>query len=291
MPEAGTYRFPLTRKRRWPLFAGIAFFLGFPAALLLGGVLADDQSLLGAGGIVAALMSPFALYLGWSLLRPVLVLSPSGVYLRGLGGAGEVTVAWDQVESLCLDAGAEGLVLKAPLESRFTRRQRNWAGVRINGAPITPENKLDEIAQCRFIPIDAFAAWFEEGRLREAFAAFAPHLLTGFESARTQALKPKPRDRKALAWVLGLTALYVVAVIWLAHSDFEISPGWASAGRWVWKALFLAVALGMVAVVWSNLLSVRRFLAERQWGMALFWFIAGLVQFGVALLALAEVLS
>ncbi|MBI3147993.1 MAG: hypothetical protein HYZ17_05705 [Betaproteobacteria bacterium] len=290
MSNTPGYRFPLARRRRWPLYAGIVFFLGLPAALLLGGALGSDAALLAAGGIVAALLLPFALFLGWALWRPVLVISDEGVFLRGPTGSGEVSVAWEQVESLRLDAGAEGLVLRAPVESKFTTRLRNWAGVRINGAPITAARNLQDIAERRFIPLDGFAAWFEEGKLREAFATHAPHLLTDFETQRHSALASNRQGRIVLVWVVGLCLVYVAVVVSFALIDFEFSPGWAVAGRWLWKFLFLVVAVGMATVVWGNLHSVRHYLAERQWGMAFFWLVAGLVQAAIGLLALVEAL-
>ncbi|KAB2837513.1 MAG: hypothetical protein F9K47_19880, partial [Burkholderiales bacterium] len=234
MSNTPGYRFPLARRRRWPLYAGIVFFLGLPAALLLGGALGGDAALLTAGGVVAALLLPFALYLGWALWRPVLVISDEGVFLRGPAGSGEVSVTWEQIESLRLDAGAEGLVLRAPDESKFTARLRNWAGVRINGAPITAARNLEDIAERRFIPLDAFAAWFEEGSLRDAFAAHAPQLTAHFDALRTQALAPNPKDRRVLVWVLGLTGVYVLGVIGFALADFELSPTWLSAAKWFW---------------------------------------------------------
>lgn len=290
MSKPQDYRFPLARRRRWPLYAGIAFFLGLPAALILGGALADDAALLTAGGIVAAILLPFVLFLGWALRRPVVVISGKGVFLRGIIGSGEVSLAWDQIESLRLGDGAEGLVLRAPDQSKFTARLRNWAGVRINGAPIVSAHNLPEIAERRFIPLDGFAQWFEEGQLREAFATHAPHLLADFEARRHDALAPRAKNRWVLAWVLGLAALYVLTVIAFALADFEFSPGWVAAGRGLWKLLYLLVAAGMVAVVWSNQRSVRHYLAERQWGMAAFWLLIGLAQAGIGLVALWAVL-
>lgn len=290
MTDSQSYRFPLARNRRRLICAGITFFIGLPVVLVLGGALAGDTSLLATGGIVGALMLPFALYLAWALWRPVLVLSAQGVFLRGIIGSGEISVTWDQIEALRLDAGGEGLVLKDPMENRFSTRLRNWAGLRVNGAPITAANNLPYIAQCRFIPLDAFAAWFEDGSLRDAFAAHAPQLMVNFDVERSQALAPNRKDRKVVAWVLGLTGIYVLGVIGFALADFELSPAWSSAANGFWKLLFLVVALGMAAVVWSNLRSVRHYLAERQWGMAVFWLLAGLVQAGIGLAALAEAL-
>lgn len=291
MPELPEYRFPLSRKRRWPLYAGIAFFVGFPGLLLLGGVFAGDAALLTSAGIIALLLLPFAIYLGLSLYRPVLLLSSRGIFLRGLGGAGEIEVSWDQIDSLALEVGAEGLVLKAPLRGKFTQRLRNWSGVRINGAALTPTQNLEHIAEYRFVPIAGFAAWFEEGRLREAFAAHAPHLLADFEARRQAAREFKPGNWKTLVWVLGLVGAYLVGVVWFATADIQLSEGWALAWHWLWRCIYVLLALGLTVVVWSNLRSAWRFLGERQWGPAFLWLAAGVMQGLIVLVALAQALA
>jgi len=284
------FRFALSRSRRRPIYAGLAFFLGLPAILLISGVWSRDEALITTGLIVGALMLPFAVYMLYCLRRPLLLLSAEGVLLRAAGG-GEIRVPWDAIEALMLDSGAEGLVLKEPLQNRVMQTQRNWAGTRVNGVSMTPEKNLPLIAEFRFIPLTGFAEWFEQGNLLAAFQAFAPHLASDFPQRRGNVKEAARTARKVWIWIGVFVIVFFGLAFWVAQTDLVGSPAWTRVSGWILKLGFIALAVGLSAAVWSNLRASRRLLGERQWGVALFWFLAALVQAAMVLFALAQILS
>ena len=94
-----------------------------------------------------------------------LELSPTGVKLYQIGYTLET--AWDNVAALYDVAGAEGLLLRRPMQcagAAVLRRFRN-GGVR-GGLRLYNEEQARLLEERRFIPIEAFAHWLTHGQLR-----------------------------------------------------------------------------------------------------------------------------
>ena len=125
-------------------------------------------------------MMPFALFVWFCIWYPRLTVSTKGIEVRGTGGFGSISIPWTLIERLRLDPGSEALVLSEPLNTKYTRSLRNWSGLTYRGAQFYSAEQQALMADERYIPLEAYAAWFEKGELLSVFHQFAPHLVEHF---------------------------------------------------------------------------------------------------------------
>jgi hypothetical protein len=168
-PTARTYRISPIRQAILP-----AIFLAIICVLLIGALLDKDPAERFALCLTAGILFLIGLPMFWLVRYTRLTISPDGVEVRQFGWT--VSAPWDNVASLCLDPGAQGLELRRPMT--------NWGAKILAGGNAMvsamlqfypPEHKK-LVDEHRWIPLEPFAWWFRHGQLRQDLARHAPWL-------------------------------------------------------------------------------------------------------------------
>jgi hypothetical protein len=122
----------------------------------------------------------FAAVIYLILRRTRLVLSAESAKLYQFGY--QLETDWDNIAYIYDEPGAEGLVLRRPMDclgastlSRF-RNVESPGGEFSGGGRFYSPEQIQLIAERRFIPIDAFAYWLKKGLLRDDLIRSAPAL-------------------------------------------------------------------------------------------------------------------
>jgi hypothetical protein len=133
------------------------------------------------------------------------------VETRGLHGrkAG-LSTPWKNIAAIRLEPrGAEGLILKEPLEGHAAERLARFRGMRVNGAPLYDEEKRLLLGEGRYFPIEVFAHWIRHGDLWEQIREHAPWLADaqGQPVAYSPRSPVEPWTWKKTAWLVTIVTL------------------------------------------------------------------------------------
>lgn len=100
-----------------------------------------------------------------------LVLSPEGVKLYQFGY--RLETMWNNIDYLD-DSEIQGLVLRRSMECSEAYTLSNARNLAINGEAFYTGEQIRLLAERRFIPLNAFAYWFDRGNLREDLNTYIP---------------------------------------------------------------------------------------------------------------------
>jgi hypothetical protein len=218
----------------------------------------------------------------WADRAARLTVAPDGVELRQAGATLQTT--WSNIAALRDTPGGEGFVLHEPMSGRGAERFALTAGVRVRGAALYDDARLQLIAARRFIPIEAFAYWLRRGDLRAVLKEWAPHLAADGAATTAGAAEPAPRAGKRPVWLAVVLVLLVGGAIAVAFL-----PAGTQAG--VVRFLLGPVALVFVLMAVRNLTAAVRLLRSRHLWFALLWIALAAVQILVALLLTAQLIG
>ena len=284
--------FSLSPPRKILIYGGAAFFLLVPLLLFAGYIISTDQALLTAAIIVACIMLPAFVFMVYVARTPKLKLDPSGVELRGLLGYSNIKVDWQQIKSIRVVPGSEGLILKDQSQNKTLKRLSNWAGLSYRGSKFYDREQEILISEQRFVPLQGFGYWFENGNLLNAIREFAPNLVVDFEARRREAFEAAKTGKKVVVIVSLLTLMVLVTAVAFAILQPEISPesqrkleqfGNAFEKGLTW---FLVLLFLLHSVL--NFNSAYRFAKRRKFGVAIFWFLLALIQVAFCILVLGS---
>ncbi len=204
-------------------------------------------------GSVLALVGG-TLLAGWEWLgrRTSLEVTATGLRLRQVGCA--LDTPWCNVIGFHARRGNEGFVLAEPLRTPGARRLAFCSGL----AGLHDGTQADRIAECRFIPIEAFAWHLRKGTLVADVSALAPHLAPDL-AAVSQPLPPTPQQRRrSLALGAAIAALIVASAV----------LGWIQPAGMT-RVVDIAYALATPLLVLPPGLACGQSLRRRHWGSAL----------------------
>jgi len=269
----------LSPRRRALLYGSWALF-GLP--LLIGGIVTGEQGLLFAGFLVSAIMLPLMM---WVDLSAKLIVSAEGIETRQVGA--RLQSSWANVAGLRLVPGSEGFVLRAPMSGRGAQRFAGAAHVRIRGAALYDESRLQLIDELRFIPIEAFAYWLKRGDLREILARVAPDLATRTDPAGGPVPGTQGPDRPSKSRIV-LVVVLIGLLIGVSVGLNFLPP---DTQRVALKALLVPVGLAFAGNGARNFVAAIRLWRARRWGGGTLWLCLALVQACIVLGILGEVLG
>ena len=282
--------YSLSPRRRVVILSVAGFFLALPLLLLVGWYFSGEQALALAAGIVACIMLPFFIYMCVCAYYPRLSVCADGLMVRGVIGFAPINIAWESIERLRLNCGSEALVLRQPLQSRAARFWGNWSGTSYSGSPLYDQEQQELIRAARYVPLQAFAWWFEHGDLLTNMRSHAPALFENFDREISAAKLARASNRRMIIGISVLTVACLAVAVYFGiyHPDALENPSVTSFGNKVLTVAgyLVAVVLGLYAV--ANILAVFQFAKARKFGMAAFWLVAAVVQFLLAILALAR---
>ena len=282
--------YTISPRRRLLLLCVAGLFLFIPTALLVCAAFSSDAALITAGAIVTCIMLPFAVFMCFCAWYPRLTVADDGIHLRGIIGFAPFSVAWEMLENLRLNPGSEALILRQALQTRAARSWSNWSGVNLSGSPLYDDAQKQLINAALYVPIEAFAWWFEYGDLLAAMRKHAPAIFEHFEARRAAAKQARKSDRKMITIVSAITAsviaLAVIAGIY--YSDTFDGSKIGSIANLTMSSLGYVVALVLGLYAICNLATAFRFATARKFGLAIFWLVAAIVQFLLAILAVAR---
>lgn len=246
--------------RRRNVLVAIWLLLTLPLAL---GGLASDPALLIAAAIVTVILVPiFALAIGSARLR----VSDDGIELHQLGW--RVSTPWDNIAGVRLVRGREGLVLHQPLAGKGAERLAAAAGMRFSGASFYDAEQQRLIAEQRFIPVEAFAYWFDHGDLHAILAERVPSL------SAPEALvpsEPTKLTRRNLVITVAIIIAALAAGIVLAFATAETQARTE-------QLLAIPLALAMAVYGVANTAAAVRHLRGRRYGWFALWTALAIVQ-------------
>ena len=280
----------ISPRRRLVLLSVAGFFIALPSLLLLAWIFSADQSLAFAAAIVACIMLPFFIFMCFCAFYPRLDVTPDGLHLRGVIGFARIFVAWTSIERLRLEPGSEALVLRDPLTTRSARSWGNWSGVRYSGAPLYDREQQELIKAARYVPLQAFAWWFEHGDLLALMRTHAPALFENFDQVMQTAKQRSAASRKIVLGVSVFTAICIGLAVYLGiyYPDLFDHPTVGSLASKISIVLGYVIALVLSWCAIVNLIASFQFARSRKYGMTAFWLIAAVVQFLLAILSLAK---
>jgi hypothetical protein len=264
--------------RRWFL---VGFWVVFAALLALPFVALEWSKHHWAAAMVIALVA-----LG-SVLIPLevawigrLVLTAQGIELRGYQGRKPyLATTWQNVAALRFDkAGAEGLVVKEPLDGRHAEGLTRYRNVVINGAPLNDDEKRLLLGEKRFFPIDPFAYWIKHGDLWEQIREHAPWLA----DAQGQPVGYRPRIPEK-PWTRKKTVLLVILIVYLivlGPAALALPPKGQAI---VFGSLTAVMGVSVALYALNNLVAAYFHLRRKHFQEAALWSAMGLIQVLVAL--------
>lgn len=239
--------------------------------VLIGGLLlapSSDASAATTGGVLALLAG--AMLAGWEWLsrRTRLDVTASGLRLHQVGCA--LDTPWRNVIGFHAQRGSEGFVLAEPLRTPGARRLAFFGGL----AGLHDGTQADRIAECRFVPIEAFAWHLRKGTLVADVSALAPHLAEDL-AAVNQALPMTPQQRRrSLALGSAIAALIVASAV----------LGWIQPAGMT-RLVDTAYAMTTPLLVLPAGLACWQSLRARHWGTALLMAVWTLIALAWSLLA------
>ncbi|NRF69755.1 hypothetical protein HLB44_22375 [Aquincola sp. S2] len=245
-------RYRLRGWRRWLMWWMFA-------PLLFGGLWLAGSAEAGAGaaGAVLLLVAGTALA-GWEWVwrRTTLELSAAGLRLRQVGYTLETP--WSNVAGFHAERMHEGFVLAQPLDTPSARRLGFFSGL----SGLHDGEQAGWIAECRFIPIEAFAWHLRKGTLVADVSARAPHLAAAMSAVNAPAPPAPPpapaQRRRALALGLFVAAVIVLSAV----------LGWTQPAG-LNRVLQIAYAVVAPLVALQAGIGTWQFARGRHWGMAL----------------------
>lgn len=234
--------------------------------LFLGGLATGESALLGSAALVAAIMIPISL---WAIRMARLTLTPEGIELRQAGAT--LRTPWHNVDAISLTRGAEGFILKTPMEGRGAERFATTSQVAIRGAHMYDPARRHLLAEQRFIPIEAFAYWIHQGSLRDVLRTYAPDTLRQAEAAAAET-PPKTGGLSTAAIIaLSVTITLAIGAGVLAGMRSEVEPI-------LFRVLEGVVALALVPLAVANVASAVALVRRGRFGSGLLWGSLSIVQ-------------
>lgn len=266
----------LSPRRRAILYGSWALFA---VPLLIGGLLAGEPGLLVAGVLVSAIMLPLML---WVDLAAKLILTAEGIETRQVGA--RLQSSWANVAGLRLVPGSEGFVLREPMSGSGPQRFASASHVRIRGAALYDDVRLQLISELRFIPIEAFAYWLKQGDLREAIARVAPDL----ESRTDPSGGPVPGTQGPERTSKSRTLLVIVLVSVMVGLSIGLNFVPPDTRRVALKVLMVPVGLAFAVIATRNVVAAVRLFRAGRWGGGVLWISLALVQVVIVLAILGD---
>jgi len=248
----------------------------FAVPLTVGGLVSGEAALLTTAAIFTAIALPIFV---WALRTARLTVTPDRIELRQAGGTLETS--WSNVEQIRLVRGAEGFVLREPMQGRGADRFATTSQVVIRGAPLYDPYRRQLLAERRFIPIEAFSYWLTHGDLRQVLSARAPDLVRQGDLTAAD-------ERRARKGSTG-RILLVSAIVLAAGSAGVLAATHSDVGPVVTRVVLSAVALAVAVLAVRNALSAVSLFRSRQYGSALLWCAVAVLQVLLVLACLAEI--
>jgi hypothetical protein len=277
MDSPRVYR--ISPRRRAFLYGSWALFA---VPLLIGGLVTGEPGLLVAGVLVSAIMLPLLL---WVDLTAKLILTAEGIETRQVGA--RLQSSWANVAGLRLVPGSEGFVLREPMSGSGPQRFASASHVRIRGAALYDDVRLQLISELRFIPIEAFAYWLKHGDLRAAIARVAPDLESRTDPSGGPVAGTQGPDRPSKSLLLLLIVLISV-IIGLSIGLNFVPP---ETQRVTLRVLTVPVGLAFAVIGTRNFVAAIQLFRARRWGGGVLWITLALVQVCIVLAILGELLG
>lgn len=254
------------------IFAGIGLALILPMAAI--GVVQPAMFVVCA--LIAMIWGP-CYYL---VATTRLILSSDGVEFKQIGY--RLASPWQNVARIWLLEGQEGFELREPMDSFSAKLLSGTAETTliVHGVPLDPvpgEQRRHLVQAKQFIPIEAFAYWFQHGDLLEEIRRYAPdaveHAVRPVEAAPGEIATPRPswatRDYFVVAIVVGALALGLLMAT-------NVLP--VAVQRGIEKSLtgviFVCLALYALANMYWTVGHVR----NGRWGRAVLGLLFALIQ-------------
>jgi len=269
----------LSPRRRAILYGSWALF-GLP--LLIGGLVTGEPGLLVAGVLVSAIMLPLML---WVDLAAKLILTAEGIETRQVGA--RLQSSWANVAGLRLVPGSEGFVLREPMSGSGPQRFASASHVRIRGAALYDDVRLQLISELRFIPIEAFAYWLKQGDLREAIARVAPDL----ESRTDPSGGPVPGTQGPERPSKSRTLLVIVLVSVIIGLSIGLNFVPPDTRRVALNVMMVPVGLAFAVIATRNVVAAVRLFRAGRVGGGVLWISLALVQVVIVLAILGDLLG
>jgi hypothetical protein len=216
-----------------------------------------------------------------------LVLSAEGIDLRGFRDRKSgLFTRWENVAAIRLEKpGAEGLILKEPLQGRDAERLARFRGAMINGAPMNDSEKRDLLGEHRFLPIEPFAYWIRHGDLWEQIRNHAPWLA----DAAGQPVGYSPRVTEQ-GWTRKNVLVVIVVTVALGVGLVAVMlPPKSQAILFGVMNAIMGVCVGIFAI--NNLVAGFLHLRRRHLLEGGLWFTMGLIQAGLAWAILSSIVG
>ena len=266
----------LSPRRRAILYGSWAVFA---VPLLIGGLATGEPGLLVAGVLVTAIMLPLML---WVDLAAKLILTAEGIETRQVGA--RLQSSWANVAGLRLVPGSEGFVLREPMSGSGPQRFASASHVRIRGAALYDDVRLQLISELRFIPIEAFAYWLKQGDLREAIARMAPDLESRTDPSGGPVPGTQGPDRPSKSRTL-LVIVLISVIIGLSVGLAFLPP---ETQRIAYRVLLVPAGLAFAVIATRNFVSAIHLFGARRWGSGVLWISLALVQAAIVLAILGD---
>lgn len=232
----------------------------FTIPLAVGGLVSGESALLTTAVLASAIMIPIIV---WALRMARLTLTPEAVELRQAGAT--LRSSWANVQEIRLVRGAEGFVLREPMESRGAERYATTSQVVIRGAQMYDADRRQLLAEKRFIPIETFAYWLRHGDLKEVLARYVPELVRNGETEAAVTVA-RPPQRLSNGWILGLSAIILVSI-----GSVMLMATRSRAALVVLNILLVLVAVALAAMAVQNAVSSFSLFRNRRLGSGLLW--------------------
>lgn len=193
------------------LFAGLGGLIMLP--MLIGAIAT------GNGGFLAGMLIVFVIWAPCYYLVHAarIILSEDGVQFRQVGY--HLESKWENVAGLWLVKGQQGFELIQPMENYSAKLLAGTADTQmiVHGAAVDAvpgEDRRPLVLARRFIPIEAFAYYVENGNLLEDIRRFAPQIADQpFGDVELQAARPHAEQTKSSTGSNVLVAVLLIAAV------------------------------------------------------------------------------
>lgn len=246
------------------LFAGLGGLIMLP--MLIGAIAT------GNGGFLAAMVIVFVIWgpCYYLVHAARIILSEDGVQFRQVGY--HLESKWENVCRLWLVKGQEGFELIQPMENYSAKLLAGTADTQltIHGAAIDAvpgEDRRPLVMARRFIPIEAFAYYFQNGNLLDDIRSFAPQIADQpFGDVELQAARPAEQPTSSTGSNVMVVVIIVAAVALGLAMATDVLP--ENVQGMIAVALRVVILLCVAAYAVCNIAWTVSYARAGRWGKA-----------------------